>query len=145
MARKHRLDPVLHHAETQQQDAAKQLSLLLQQQRADEHQLEQLENYKREYSAAQLNRAGHSIQDLQNQQTFVTQLGKAIEQQKLQLEQIKRQVIQHKTFWQQAKTRCDALSGLIDKKALQEQQRENYREQKETDELSSRKTLPRPV
>lgn len=143
MSRQNRLDPILHHAETQQQDAAKRLSNLLQQQRAAEQQLQQLTSYRKEYAAVQLNGAGQSIEELQNHQTFIVQLGKAIEQQEMVLIQLQRQVEQHKTYWQQAKTRCDALSGLIDKQALKALQKENYREQKETDELSSRKSMPR--
>lgn len=144
MPRKNRLDPVLHHAETQQQEAAKRLSELLQQQRASEEQLRQLLGYRQEYAAAGVNQQSRSVQDLQNQQSFVNQLGKAIEAQQLQVDQIQRQVEQHKTYWQQAKTRCDALSGLIDKQAQNEIRKELYREQKETDEISSRKTIPRP-
>lgn len=144
MTRKNRLDPVLHHAETQQQEAAKRLSQLLQQEKAAQAQLNQLMHYRQEYASAQLNSVGHTVQELQNQQSFVTQLGKAIEQQDMQLKHIQGQVVQHKTYWQQAKTRCDALSGLIDKQAQYEIRKELHREQKETDELSSRKSIPRP-
>lgn len=140
---KHRLDPVLHHANTQQQDLAQRLSSSLQQLRDSESQLEQLLKYRDEYSSKQTGGNAFSVQDLHNQQLFINQVNKAIEQQQQNIDNARRQVQQEKLFWQQSKTRCDAIDELIQKQSKKHKQRAEYREQKENDELNNRRTTPR--
>lgn len=141
---KNRLDPILHHASSQQQDLAQRLSQTLRSLRDAEAQLEQLLQYRSEYGTVQPGGSSFSVENLHNQQLFINQVNKAIEQQELVIQQLKGQVQQQQVFWQQAKTRSDAIGDLIDKQSLKQQQREETREQKENDERSGRISMPRP-
>ncbi len=138
MSRKHRLDPILQHAGTQQDEAAKRLAGILAQKKQAEEQLEQLKSYRQEYKKVQLQAQGHSVGELQNHQAFISKLGQAIEQQEKELKRLEGDVAQHITFWQQSKTRCDALDNLIQKHHQRTLQKEARAEQKEMDEFAGR-------
>ncbi|MGV6859390.1 MAG: flagellar export protein FliJ [bacterium] len=138
MSRKHRLDPILQHAETQQDTAAKNLAAALAQKKQAEEQLQQLLGYRHDYKKIQLQSQGHSIEELQNHQGFISKLGQAIEQQEREIERLERNVAQHIAYWQQAKTRSDGLDQLIQKHHRQSEQKEARAEQKEMDEFAGR-------
>ena len=140
---KNRLDPILHHANTQQQDQAQRLSTTLKTLRDAEAQLQQLLQYREEYSSRQTGGNAFSVEDLHNQQLFINQVNKAIEQQQHNIEHLSRQSQQQRIFWQQSKTRADAIDELIQKQANQARKREEYREQKENDEFNNRRSGPR--
>ncbi len=143
MPRKHRLDTIVHHAGTQQDNAARALANILQQKKAAEEQLKQLRDYQQDYKEVQLKARGHSVRELQNHQVFITKLGLAIEQQEATLNAIEGNITQYTTYWQQSKTRVDALSQLVNKQNIHQQIKENRREQQEMDELSTRRRSSR--
>ncbi|QBQ54626.1 flagellar export protein FliJ [Nitrosococcus wardiae] len=136
MTRSHRLYSLLRVAEAQEQQAARGLSeaqRLLQQQH---HQLEEMHRYREEYTQyfQTVGRNGVGVQQLQQLQSFLTQLDRAIGQQKQRLQQYLQQLEQRRNGWLEARSHVKALGKLEERYRQEERCLAAHREQAEVDD-----------
>jgi len=139
--RSERLLTVLRLAELRQQAAAEQLSRSIQNAHAQQQQGEQLEVYQQEYSEQYKSDgvSGFNAQQLQNFQRFFSNLGTAMETQQETITLAKGQQQISRDQWQQQYTRQKKMSGLVDRVALEEEQQEEKKLQRELDDRFRKK------
>lgn len=136
MTRSHRLHSLLRVAEAQEQQAARGLGeaqRLFQQQ---QQQLEEMHRYREEYAQhfQTVGRNGVGVQQLQQLQSFLTQLDRAIGQQKQRLQQYLQQLEQTRNGWLEARSQVKALNKLEDRVRQEERCLAAHREQAEVDD-----------
>lgn len=137
MIRSRRMQPIAHIAEQKQQQAV-QIYVAAQQTVVDAQlQLEQLVEYRMEYSAGRVNRQ-MTMQQLRDYQLFLDKLNQSIEQARMQIEQKKLSCEKQRLLWLKSRTRSKALDSVIAKYQQQEAIIEARIEQKEQDEFASR-------
>jgi len=135
--RSKRMQPIAHHAEQTQQQAV-QVFVAAQQAVVDAHlQLEQLLEYRAEYSGNRVN-AGLSALQLRDYQLFLHKLNLSIDQAKSNIELRKQQCEKEKLLWLKTRSRSKALDVVIEKYQQQEAVLAARIEQKEQDEHASR-------
>ena len=135
--RSRRMQPIARHAEQVQQQTV-QVYVSAQQAVVDAQlQLEQLLEYRIEYSGRRTSN-GMSIQQLRDYQHFLSKLNISIEQAHQQLELKKRSCEKHRQAWLKTRTRTKALDSVIEKYRQQERIIAVRIEQKEQDECASR-------
>ena len=136
--RSKRMQPVAHHAEQIEQDAVR-LFVEAQQALANaEQQLQQLLDYREEYSGSMANQPARTMEQVRNFQAFVSRLGKAIEQAHLDIETRRQVCEQHKLRWLKTRSRSQALNLVVEKYQLEELKQQEQLEQKEQDEYAQR-------
>lgn len=135
--RSKRMQPIAQIAETKQQQAI-QVYVSAQQAVVDAQlQLEQLIDYRLEYSEARV--ATHmSMHQLKDYQLFLDKLNRSINQARQLIEQKKQQCEYQRLAWLKTRTRSKALDAVIAKYLQQEAVIEARLEQKEQDEFASR-------
>ncbi len=140
--RSKRMQPIAHIAERKQQQAI-QVYVSAQQAVVDAQlQLEQLLDYRCEYSEGRV--ASHmSMHQLRDYQLFLDKLNRSIDQAKLVIEQKQQQCEIQRLAWLKTRTRSKALDAVIAKYIQQEAVIEARLEQKEQDEFASRIGLPK--
>lgn len=135
--RSRRMQPIAHHAEQVQQQAV-QVYVSAQQAVVDAQlQLEQLLEYRIEYSSRRT-QAGMTALQLRDYQLFLSKLNSSIEQAHGHIEYKKQQCEQHRLVWLKTRSRSQALDVVIEKYRQQEAQLAARIEQKEQDEHASR-------
>jgi len=135
--RSKRMQPIAHHAEQIQQQAV-QVYVTAQQAVVDAQlQLEQLLEYRIEYSSRR-SQAGMTALQLRDYQLFLSKLNSSIEQAHGHIEYKKKQCEQQRLAWLKTRSRSQALDAVIDKYRQQEAQLAARIEQKEQDEHASR-------
>lgn len=104
----------------------------------NENQLEQLLLYRKEYQEKQTEKFKNStsINQMRDFQNFFATLDKAIEQQKLTVEDTKLQMEFSRTNWLKKKQDTKEISRVTEKFLQREVTEELKAEQKESDELS---------
>ncbi len=137
MVRSKRMQPIAQIAEQKQQQAV-QIYVAAQQSVVDAQlQLEQLVEYRLEYSAGRVNMQ-MNIQQLRDYQLFLDKLNKSIDQAREQIQQRKLSCEKQRLLWLKSRTRSKALDSVIAKYQQQEAIIEARIEQKEQDEFASR-------
>ncbi len=138
--RSKRMQPVAQHAEQIEQDAIR-VFVEAQRELADaEQQLQQLLDYRDEYSGQLNGRSGLVMKQLHNFRDFVHKLDEAIKQAKLDVE-TRKQICEHRRqAWLKTRSRSQALNKVVEKYQQQELKQQDRREQKEMDEHAQRLT-----
>ena len=135
--RSKRMKPIARHAEQQQQQAV-QIYVIAQQSVVEAQlQLEQLIEYRVEYSSGRVN-IGLSAMQLRDYQLFLDKLNQSIEQARSKILLKKQQCEQQKLLWLKSRSRSKALEAVISKYQQQELLIEARIEQKEQDEYAAR-------
>jgi len=135
--RSKRIQPIAKHAEQLQQQAV-QIFVAAQQAVVDAQlQLEQLINYRNEYSHSRVTPGSNATQ-LRDYQLFLNKLNQSIDQARLNILNKKQLCEQQKINWLKTRSRSKALDAVIVKYQIQEVQIEARIEQKEQDEFASR-------
>lgn len=136
MTRSERLAPVSQVAEKRERDAVKVMSDC--QRAVDEHEkrLTELYDYRDEYSKRMqvAGRQGIDPSKLNDYSVFIRKLDDAIAFQKKEIEASKRTYEAKKSEWMALRTRSQALDKVVHKYKKEEQQIQDRREQKESDE-----------
>jgi len=141
--RSRRMKPIAQHADQLQQQAV-QVYVSAQQAVVDAHlQLEQLIEYRAEYSSARVNTA-LGINQLRDYQLFLDKLHLSIEQARQNIQLKKLQCEEQKLCWLKTRSRSKALDAVIEKYQQQEAAIEARIEQKEQDEHASRAAFRKP-
>ena len=130
--RSRRLQPAADQARQQTEDALAKLATQQQQLAKAEHQLDELERYRREYAGA--GDGAVSVSALLNRQQFVARIDQAIAQQVAEVNRQHRRLDQVRDHWQQAHARESALDSVIAQHQEHERRAEDRREQAEVDE-----------
>ncbi len=135
--RSKRMQPIARHAEQVQQQAV-QVYVTAQQAVVDAQlQLEQLLEYRIEYSSRRTSN-GMNIQQLRDYQHFLSKLNLSIEQAHQQIEFKKSSCEKQRQAWLKTRARSKALDSVIEKYKQQERIIAARIEQKEQDEYASR-------
>lgn len=139
MKRSKRLQPVQRIAAHRERDAAKQLGAMHRQVQEQQQRLQDLVNYRGEYSKrfSDSSGAGVDARRLQEYRRFLSQLNLAIEQQQQRLQEVTRQRDQARCNWEQRYTHTQVLNKVQQRYQTQELHSQQQREQKETDERAA--------
>jgi flagellar FliJ protein len=134
------LTKLIELAQSRTDEATRQLGLLQTAQLSAAGQLEMLLQYRQEYAdrlAAQM-RAGVAAMQWRNFQNFIGTLDGAIEQQRALMAQADARLVQGREAWQHSKRRLSSFDTLADRARQQQQIVLGKREQRDSDEHSSR-------
>lgn len=135
--RSKKIQPIVKHADQIQQQAV-QIFVVAQQAVLDAQlQLEQLIDYRKEYSDKRVNENINTSQ-LRDYQCFLNKLNQSIEQAKGNITHKKQICEQQKINWLKTRSRSKALDSVMVKYQMQEAKIIERIEQKEQDEFSSR-------
>lgn len=130
--RSRRLQPAADQARQHTEDALAKLATQQQQLAKAEHQLGELERYRREYAGT--GEGAVSVSALLNRQQFVARIDQAIAQQVAEVNRQHRRLDQVRDHWQQAHARESALDSVIAQHQEHERRAEERREQADVDE-----------
>ncbi|VAW67902.1 hypothetical protein MNBD_GAMMA10-599 [hydrothermal vent metagenome] len=143
--RSKRIKPIASHADQLQQQAVQVYVAAQQHVIEAQLQLEQLIEYRSEYSANRVNGAGNALGNavgnatqLRDYQLFLQKINTSIEQSKTNIEQQKLLCEQQKLNWLKTRSRSKALQAVIKKYQLNEAKVQARIEQKEQDEYAGR-------
>ncbi len=131
-SRADRLQPAVDQAHKRRDDAMRKLAEQQQRVARAEHQLDELERYRRDYAEGQGD--GMSVSALLNRQQFIERIDRAIEQQQLDVQRQQRQLDQVRGHWRDAHAREQALDSVVSNYRELERKAEDRREQSEVDE-----------
>lgn len=131
--RSQRLQPAAEQARERREQALQRLAEQQQRLLKAEQQLAELQRYRGEYALGAV-AGGLSVEALLNRQQFVERIDRAIAQQLIELERLRRQLVSASDGWRQAHAREQALGSVIANMLKQEQASESRREQSEVDE-----------
>lgn len=136
-----RLQPLLDLAQTRMDEAARTLGELIARENEDVKKLEILENYRAEYQsrfeAAMLN--GMAPDAWRNFSAFIGKLDEAIRQQRAVLERARQHTAAGQQAWMAQRNKVKAFDTLSMRHQAQQQQLENKREQKFSDEHAAKR------
>lgn len=140
MKRSQRLAVVVTLAQRKADESARALAYIQQRLRADQQQLQQLEEYLVEYrtSLQTQGQQGVSAQQFRVFVNFSQNVERAIEQQKQQVATVTRQVEQIRRHWQRLDARHKGLEKLHARLLLEESAAQERVAQKEQDEFAGR-------
>lgn len=140
MKRSQRLAVVVTLAQRKADESARALAYIKQKLRADQQQLQQLEEYLVEYrtSLQTQGQQGVSAQQFRVFVNFSQNVERAIEQQKQQVATVTRQVEQVRRHWQRLDARHQGLEKLHARSLLEESAAQERVAQKEQDEFAGR-------
>lgn len=138
--RSRRFEPLQRIAKHGEDHAAQQLGKAQTMLSEQEQRLKDLISYRDEYSQ-QFHRDGQAGLDgrqLQSYQSFLNQLNQAIEQQKLQINEVQQQCDERRHDWRQRHQHSEVLDSAVKRFQSQEQHDERRQEQRNSDEFSMR-------
>lgn len=141
MTRSERMQPVVQVAETRERTAAKALGACQQELREQEERMAQLQAYRMEYmqrfqTAGQTGINGAGLREWQQ---FLASLDTAIEQQRRQVELIRRRCEEKRQEWLRLRGKQKAVEKVVARYRADELHTAAKREQKESDEFAQRK------
>jgi len=142
MSRTKQLKRISGIAKNDELAAGKKLVNLRNEHEKQNHQLGQLIQYQDDYSSQLAKQAGDGIpsRQLRNYNTFLGNLGKAINQQKTTVESSQQNLNHGHQQWLYQHQRAKTLTRVSEKHQQQEQSENAKREQSEVDELISKNT-----
>lgn len=141
MARRFPLQVLLDLTRDHTDSSARTLSVLKGQWLGAEEKLGQLQQYEGEYRARllQSTEKGMQVAEIRNFQQFLIKLAVAITQQREEVERCKGRWEQGQLEWLQHKQKLNAYDTLSERHRKKELQVESAQEQRDQDELSSKK------
>jgi flagellar protein FliJ len=141
MAPSDRLKPVRRVAETRERDAARVLGEAQRQLQDQQAKLEQLLAFQQEYQGRfdTACRGGISAGQLQEYLSFLGRLQQAVAQQEQAVEKSRQASMERRRHWQAKHTRTQAIGKVMARLQEGEQQDQERREQKDTDERALRR------
>ena len=141
MARRFPLQVLLELTRDHADSSARTLSALKGQWLGAEEKLRQLQQYEGEYRARllQSTEKGMRVTEIRNFQQFLVKLAVAIVQQREEVERCKGRWEQGQEDWLQHKRKLNAYDTLSERHRKKELQVESAQEQRDQDELSSKK------
>lgn len=133
-----RLASVVKIAESEEHKAMQSYGQYQQQLEEQKGRLGQLVEYRAEYLAQLQERAevGISVQQMQRYRAFISQLDNGMEEQNRVIGSIKLELEAKRHEWFSKRTRTQAIDKVVEQHLTNEQQQDNKREQKESDEYS---------
>ena len=145
MQRSKRLTPIKELAQNNEKNAAHALASALEKQKRESDKLEQLFQYRIEYlqqMEVQIKK-GINGTKLQQYHLFLSKLDSAISHQKNVFESCVKQLDRTKNNWQQKHCKTEAISQVMNKMAVKEQNVLDKREAKQNDEISTQAFIRR--
>jgi flagellar FliJ protein len=145
MDRSKRLKPIRKLAQNKEKNAAQELGHALEIQKHELNKLEQLKQYRIEYLDQMQVKVNQGVTGatLQQYHQFLNKLDLAISQQNNVVEQCVTQLETTKAHWQSKRSEAKAISQVMDKMAVKEQQVKDKKESNQTDEMSTQAFLRR--
>lgn len=142
--RSQRLQRVADVAGKRTDDAANVLAQCLRTLDAARQQLQELEQFRREYAqpVTAPGQPGMSVAELRNRQQFVARIDQAIIQQRSEIEQHTRFLAQARAAWVESRSRSAALETVTERHRNREQAGEERAEQAALDERMQRRKTP---
>jgi flagellar FliJ protein len=137
------LDVLIELASTESDEAAKRLGHAIRACQDTEEKLALLIQYREDYAArfqASLT-SGLTAAGYRNFQLFMGKLEEAIDGQQRIVKEAQHQMTQQRSAWQASERKRMSYDTLATRAEKQEQQRENKRDQKQTDELAARQAF----
>jgi flagellar FliJ protein len=136
----HRLQPAIQVAQRREDSAAQALADVQRRLTEQQRHLQQLLEFRREYSD-QLQSNGHggiTALRLQTYMAFLARLDRSIAQCQQSLESFQKEFQRKRQLWLQSHAKTQALEGLIQLDHQKQEQLENRREQTDSDERNLR-------
>lgn len=135
------LQPLLEIMQSRTDEASRELGKLIAEEKNAGQRLQLLENYRNEYATRFQNAAAAGLTPLawRNYQEFLDRIDEAVGQQRQVVHNSEQNTLAGKQHWQAQNTRLKALDTLSARHAARQQQAENKRDQKLSDEFAARK------
>lgn len=139
MNRSRRMEPVTRVAKNREREAARHFVKMQETVREHQLRLDELLAFREEY-AQRLKAEGGAVRagQLQDFRVFLQRLDRAIQDQQGALEGLQRELERRRAGWTAARTRHDAMDKVVDRYRRAERQRDERREQAESDEHARR-------
>lgn len=134
--KKDRLSGILHIAESKESSAAAEFAQRKKDWDFNREKLEELRAFRDEYQSPD---TAQSAIRFQSARQFLSQLSNAIDQQEQQVEHLMEQVETTQGYWQSRRQERMSVEKAIEKRQLKQGQELAKLEQKELDEISSRR------
>lgn len=143
MTRSEKLAPVVKHAEKNEDQALQAVAFSQQQLKMQQSRLQQLIEYKLEYTNRHLEGSAVSYSAVQFQEfnRFLVQLDDTIKRQQQVIKMAESEVDMKRQKWKLTRTRSNAMHKVVDRIFDDEQKQELKMEQKTMDEFSLRLSL----
>ena len=140
-SRAKRFIPLVTLAKSREQAAALALGVCNQQVQKSQNQLQQLKQYRHEYTRQLLQggNAGMDANMLKTYKDFIAGLDQAIKKQHLQVNASYRQYQQQRQVWMAQHRKKRVMEVAVEKFAAEEARQKNRKEQHELDEFSNNK------
>jgi flagellar FliJ protein len=138
-SRARQLLPAVEQARQRSEEALVQLAAQQHVLAKAEHQLAELQRYRKEYAATA--DGALSVTALLNRQQFVERIDQAIVQQHSEIARQQRQLAQVRDHWQRTHARESALDSVVAQHRELERQAEDRHEQAEVDERMQHRRL----
>lgn len=141
MAKPFSLQPLLEIMQERTDEATRRLGKLIAAERDARSRLQMLEQYREEYAArmAESRMQGMTPMALRNYQAFLARIDEAIQQQAAAVMQSEQQTAHGQEQWKAQNKQLKAVDTLATRHEARERAAEAKREQKLTDEFSSRR------
>ena len=138
--RSKRFRPIVKHAQRLERDAAKALGDAQRQVMDAEQRLDQLRNYRHEYTERFAHRGNHGLrsEQMMDYQAFLEKLNTAIAQQQQNIVKSQHALQQCRQYWFAQRGRSKLLDNVLARYVDSEIQQASKREQRETDDRSKR-------
>lgn len=136
MKRSRRLDPVAKVAKHQERNAARQLGDNLRQLEQQQKQLDDLITYRDQYVAGfqQAGKAGLTVVQMQDYQSFLSRLDTAILQQQQQLVLSQKNCEHSQAAWHNKNGHSKMIDKVVENRQMAENRRRDEQEQREQDD-----------
>ena len=143
MTRSKKLKPVVKHVDNNEKSALEAVAFSQQKLQQQQHKLQQLNDYKNEYSQKLSGAQAASVSAIQLKEfnRFFTQLNDTIIQQTQIVAMAQRELDLKRQKWKLTRSRSDAMHKIVDKIEASELQQAEKIEQKLMDEVALRISL----
>lgn len=140
MGKSRTLNMLVDLARNDTDEAARELAQLFKSRQEAEQQLEALHSYRLDYAERlqQVSKTGLTASNYHNFRQFIATLDEAISQQNKILEQLDARLQQGRDSWQAEKRRLSSFETLQTRQLRQQAVLESRREQRLSDEISTR-------
>jgi flagellar FliJ protein len=139
--RSKRLQSIAELAKNEEDQALQILAASQQEHSQAQQQLEQLTQFLKEYQGRFVEwgtQGGVSVARMQDYQSFMGRLNEAMVAQQQVVEQAEKDVQEKRREWLEKRVNTQALEKVVSRYQDEEQQQENMKEQRDSDEYASR-------
>ncbi len=133
MTRSKRMQPVVHVTANRERDAAQRLGECQQRVQAAEKRLQELIQYREEYTQQFASGGSLNTARLQDYRIFLQRLNQAVDQQIQQLQLVEQECAGLRQRWLDLHMRVQALDKVVERYRGEERSDQDKREQKESD------------